>query len=462
MSSMSCVAGLPGGRDAGGQFPELNCTDRSSPRYGREEHTILCLRDQHSSFLGLFHQNVPILTSSSSYDSAVDVAIAASDKYRAAGFVATEEADPAELREERAGEHQYRAGESIETVYDRESGLHGRLYLPSGSFHGSSGCVAAPVRFLRDAQSSCAVDIAVREDCSYDASPFLGRRAFLLATEDGLSHPLVRSNLSGSEGAPVDVRYRYADESEEDAVGGSEEGIDLSFDDDKGSCLNAVSSVEYVLFWDGPAIVKMSAQVVLLREVPLGQRIRQGFAVIHRHAKDESKEEEKRPGQPGYDRGRPLLSGHFEEDKEEEDAMVFTRDEGLRVWSPDPTSLCSGASTRRINFGEDSVSGCLVPLRRSDFADCAALFDAVAETSAALVSSSVVARGGDPDPKDEDDFVRVIHDQVESQVVNSTTEDVAVAAAFAAAETGDSHPLESLFPTCWVPSRTLVKIFYTR
>ena len=46
-TSSSCVSGLPGGTDPGLR-PDLNCSDATRPRYGREEHALLCLRDQVS------------------------------------------------------------------------------------------------------------------------------------------------------------------------------------------------------------------------------------------------------------------------------------------------------------------------------------------------------------------------------------------------------------------------------
>jgi hypothetical protein len=165
-----------------------------------------------------------------------------------------------------------------------------------------------------------------------------------------------------------------------------------------GSCENVVLETHYRLSWRGTSIIGIEA-FVLVGNISLEEgevRLTQYFSAIFTHSPEENanvEENAERSGNPGYDRGRPVVVG---------------RGESFDVWRADASSLCQSAGVERIAFGVDVSSGCLLALARSNFSDCAALRRSVRRLVSAMVSAELVAKGGNPNVTQEDEYVRVI------------------------------------------------------
>ncbi len=83
------------------------------------------------------------------------------------------------------------------------------------------------------------------------------------------------------------------------------------------------------------------------------ESIVQSFSTSFKHISADEDKSKTRSGNPGYEKRRPILSGIYKGDEEDEKAGEFELTENaLRIWSPDATSLCSRAETKRADFGQ--------------------------------------------------------------------------------------------------------------
>ena len=110
------------------------------------------------------------------------------------------------------------------------------------------------------------------------------------------------------------------------------------------------------------------------------------------------------------------------------------------------SSLCRKASASPIEFGHNLMTGCLITLSKSDFADCDALSENLMMIYNSLINSdNSLAKGGNPNITDINDFVSFIMDE-EDDFFDNTTD--------------DSNSLN--IPTCKVPSFLQLKITYSK
>uniref|UniRef100_A0A3B5AJM0 Tectonic family member 2 n=1 Tax=Stegastes partitus TaxID=144197 RepID=A0A3B5AJM0_9TELE len=95
----------------------------------------------------------------------------------------------------------------------------------------------------------------------------------------------------------------------------------------------------------------------------------------------------------GYQVGRPVIAGI--EDISDNSTGLIQRS-SINLWRPVSDGLCSTAEKKPILFGENSTSGCLLPVSRQNLTECNVL-ETVAALQDALTAATFVAKSGNPD-----------------------------------------------------------------
>ncbi len=482
MRNHTCTGGPFGGENAGKVPPMRNCSRDGQkyehvPKFGAEGRELLCVYDQHSSYLGNFYDNARVVKSATLLDRVIA-------NRRERHF----EADrlnlvPGRMQQKgRSSEGGYISGDEIMTT-------EGVLRMPMAGAGFAGRCALDKVRFLRDNNSSCVVHVD-EDACDAKRSPFLSARSFLRQEKGGGGRPAVFASGKGDEEevfAQVRVRYHSTNrfnskaEAEEQMVDSAErllnawsrdqsrdsnfveasESGNLRYDSSSAECRNVVVRVEYVVVWAGKNVVAVNADIhtadvkVGSSSDDDGRRIWQLFSVTHAHtsAISSNSTSPRKSGNPGYVRGRPLISGHLSESSKGDDqAVKFSAEHsGMYLWSTDSTSLCRRAHTRDILFGEDVATGCLLQLQRSNFTDCDGLRNEVETIFSGMIKSTVVGKGGDPNAAEEADFVNIL--RLTTNVTTNETEN-----------SNNTRNDEDGFPflSCWISNELQVRVMHSR
>lgn len=103
---------------------------------------------------------------------------------------------------------------------------------------------------------------------------------------------------------------------------------------------------------------------------------------------------EKNSGNPGYQVGRPVIAGIVEALDNNTGLIKRT---SVNVWKPVSDGLCSTAGMKPVLFGENSTSGCLLPVSRQNLTQCSLLRETVTNLQADLIAATYVAKSGNPD-----------------------------------------------------------------
>ncbi|KAF3695799.1 Tectonic-2 Precursor [Channa argus] len=96
-------------------------------------------------------------------------------------------------------------------------------------------------------------------------------------------------------------------------------------------------------------------------------------------------------GNPGYQVGKPVIAGKLL------DTGLIKRT-SINLWKPVSDGLCYTAEKKQILFGENSTSGCLLPVSQQNLTQCKFLRETVGSFQAALVTGTYVSKSGNPDP----------------------------------------------------------------
>ncbi|XP_031425896.1 tectonic-2 isoform X2 [Clupea harengus] len=106
-------------------------------------------------------------------------------------------------------------------------------------------------------------------------------------------------------------------------------------------------------------------------------------------------------GMTGYLVGRPVIGGVVMSPP-----MVIQR-ATLKSWHSGEDGLCESADLRPVMFGLNSTSGCMLPVSLENFTECRRLRDAVQTILTSLVTSTLIARNGNPNFYSLADWVNV-------------------------------------------------------
>ncbi|KAM7018134.1 tectonic-2 [Tautogolabrus adspersus] len=167
-------------------------------------------------------------------------------------------------------------------------------------------------------------------------------------------------------------------------------------------CENVTLALEYKFYWKengitSVALVHTVGTITLNRSVTLTTRYSAEFLNGEFPGEPDS-------GNPGYQVGRPVITGIVDTLDNNTGSIQRT---SISLWKPVSDGLCSTAEKKPVLFGENSTSGCLLPVSRQNLTECDLLRETVSSLQAALVSATYVARSGNPDPLLLTDWVNI-------------------------------------------------------
>ncbi|XP_065839597.1 tectonic-2-like isoform X2 [Oscarella lobularis] len=403
-----------------------NCDNPST----KEWNNLLCIRDDNSPNLGLHF----VATDPTADETQFRDIKSRTDHFT---YQRTIPSDPTETT---STQTQYKSGDVILTF----SGAP--LTLPTST--SSPSCTDfSPIAFLRDSKSTC--HRIVSEFTCRTKSPL--SFDYYLSSGDffGCSAPVsIRTNPRSSIKVE-DINFAYFCKNsteEEDSVTAVEQCHENSplapvFDSASNTCMNAVESVKYVAFWNQGQILRVDVDVVLTNAS--GERIDQVNSVQFYYVPDAyvngkamkivnftslANIWKSQSGNPGYSlRARAsLMSGSVANG-----TTIELRD--LKVWRSRGGQDCVDSSRETILFGEDSVSGCVIRLSRTDLRNnCSDVREVVRGEQEALFSASHIGRYGISDPTDLSDWVEIIRNTNISSDNTSLTNDSSAVTSYCA------------------------------
>ncbi|XP_021172651.2 tectonic-2 [Fundulus heteroclitus] len=164
-------------------------------------------------------------------------------------------------------------------------------------------------------------------------------------------------------------------------------------------CENVTLALDYKFYWKGNGITSISltrtvGTIVLNGSLALTTRYSAVFLNGDSVAEPNS-------GNPGYQVGRPVIAGILDNNT---DLMQRTR---INLWKPVGDGLCSSVNMKPVVFGENSTSGCLLPVGQQNTSRCDLLRATVADLQAALTTAAYVAQRGNPDLTTMTDWLNI-------------------------------------------------------
>lgn len=121
-----------------------------------------------------------------------------------------------------------------------------------------------------------------------------------------------------------------------------------------------------------------------------------------------------RSGNPGYDFGRPIWSGTSVIDETNDEFSYVNQHETqqMAMWDPSPSGLCSMSGKRKITFGEDLFSSCVIPLTLDSLNDCQNLRKWLLYQLSVLMPSDRIGRYGSNNANISSDWIQVIRESL--------------------------------------------------
>ncbi|XP_034397402.1 tectonic-2 [Cyclopterus lumpus] len=167
-------------------------------------------------------------------------------------------------------------------------------------------------------------------------------------------------------------------------------------------CENVTLALDYKFYWKGNGITNITltrivGAITLNRSVTLTSRYSAVFLNGELMGEPNS-------GNPGYQVGRPVIAGTLDLLDNNTGSVQRTP---INVWKPVSDGLCSTAEMKPVLFGENSTSGCLLPVSRQNLTQCELLREAVTALQAALITATYVAKSGNPNPLTMTDWVNI-------------------------------------------------------
>ncbi|CAK6966535.1 tectonic-2 isoform X1 [Scomber scombrus] len=130
-------------------------------------------------------------------------------------------------------------------------------------------------------------------------------------------------------------------------------------------CENVTLALDYKFYWKGNGITSIKltrtvGTVTLNDSVVLTTR----YSAVFLNGEFMG---EPNSGNPGYQVGRPVIAGTV--DTLENNTSSIDRT-SIHLWEPVSDGLCSTAEKKPILFGENSTSGCLLPVSQQNLTQC--------------------------------------------------------------------------------------------
>ncbi|XP_020791015.1 tectonic-2 isoform X2 [Boleophthalmus pectinirostris] len=357
----------------GGQFPdpEYQCSVQSTQN-SPDWFPFLCVTSppENNPYLGLFYQgNTMAPKPGISFGGSVSLAPALSNAY-------TE-------------------GSPILTIKDQYFTIPQTL---------NGHCVTnAPVAFLKNLDVRCVTSV---QACPTE---------FPLQTIPEDLRAVVKNGIAGN--VVVDVTDQLATELNEfvtssDIFGSS--GL---------VCENVTLALDYNFHWKengitGITLTRTVGSVTLKGNVSLTTRYSAMFLSGDIMSEPNS-------GNPGYQVGRPVIGGILNTSIGN-DTVLIARSP-MHLWKPVNSGICSSADVRPLLFGENSTSGCLIPVSRQNLTECSLLRNSVHSLQGALIEATLVARNGHPDALTLADWLNITYVTLNSSGVedsNSSCADI--------------------------------------
>lgn len=455
--SSTCISGFFGGATSERPF-EFSC--QASWPDTRTWQPFLCVVIVNSPLIGYFFN---FTSPSAASDSASFNSLASTKKREPFSFVESEG------RQTTLSGGFYRAGETIKTAANAEDVRYvgatlGVLSLPQPVFNGLCS-QTTPVRFLEQFSSRCVLELD-QAFCS-SQSPWsalnyvmptkLGRPACLLPPA-----VLAQGRLNDTAGAPpelanTDVRYYCGDVSAyvsmtPEAPGDLQLNTSSLFgtnstetpafercEFDTGEtippapafnkttrvCSNVVVRVEYEFKWRERRIDAVMGKVTLGNvQLPalkpqtgratsdnFVNTLGQTFSVKFLHSPQIINSTKnpipfERSGNPGYLRGRPVLSRNSENSSGQVTAGK------IQLWSPGPNSLCADSALTPVLYGQDTFSGCMLRLSIDDMRNCTLLRELILTNQNRLIQAADIGRRGNASLNNSADWLPVIREPI--------------------------------------------------
>ncbi|GAA6224742.1 tectonic-2 [Lates japonicus] len=209
-----------------------------------------------------------------------------------------------------------------------------------------------------------------------------------------------RTEVKNGQGGDVtvDVTDEVASDvslfiSNKDAVASSDETL---------VCENLTLALDYKFYWKGNGITNITltrtvGTITLNGSVTLTTR----YSAVFLNGEFTG---EPNSGNPGYQVGRPVIAGIVDTLDNNTGSIQRT---SINLWKPVSDGLCSANKKKPILFGENSTSGCLLPVSRQNLTQCNLLRETVTSLQAALTTVTYVARYGNPDPLTVTDWINI-------------------------------------------------------
>ncbi|KAM6930391.1 tectonic-2 [Xenentodon cancila] len=251
----------------------------------------------------------------------------------------------------------------------------------------------APVAFLKNFKVECVTEL---RSCP---------------TGPPLQTQLTDLNIQVMNGIGGDVMVDIADGlapdislfiSKSSAVASADEGL---------LCENVTLALDYKFYWRGNGItsITVTRTVGTIKSngsVVLTTRYSAVFLNGDFLAEPNS-------GNPGYRVGKPVIGGIVNNNTMQKTSISY--------WKPVHDGLCSTAEKNSVLYGENSTSGCLLPVRKQNLTQCNHLRDMVSDLQAALFTATHVAKHGKPNFSTTTDWVNISYVTLNSSTPTEDT-----------------------------------------
>ncbi|XP_047447852.1 tectonic-2 [Mugil cephalus] len=242
----------------------------------------------------------------------------------------------------------------------------------------------APVAFLKDFKVDC---MTLLRSCP-TASPLQTLPTHLSIT--------LNNGLGGD--VSVDLTDEVATDlspfiSKRDAVASTDERV---------VCENVTLALDYKFYWKGNGITGITltrtvGTIAFNGSVTLTTKYSAVFL-------NGGVMVEPRSGNPGYQVGRPVIAGILDTLGNNTGSVQRT---SINIWKPVSDGLCSTAEKKPVLFGENSTSGCQLPISQQNLTQCDLLRETITTLQSALITATYVAKSGDPDLFSISDWVNI-------------------------------------------------------
>ncbi|KAA8592250.1 hypothetical protein FQN60_017705, partial [Etheostoma spectabile] len=172
--------------------------------------------------------------------------------------------------------------------------------------------------------------------------------------------------------------------------------------DEELVCENVTLALDYKFYWKGNGITSITlthtvGTITFNSSVSITTR----YSAVFLNGEFIG---EPNSGNPGYQVGRPVIAGIVDTLDNNTGSVQRT---SINLWKPVSDGLCATAETKPVLFGENSTSGCLLPVSQHNLTQCSLLRETVTYLQAALITATNVAKSGNPDPLIMTDWVNI-------------------------------------------------------